>query len=313
MIINNMRTMHFITLCMIAVHTIDAKSKIRSTFDNLFGRDQHEEIIQKEYPLKGRKKIVIQNTRGNITVSSEWNNQTLLLTATKKAAKPEYMESLSIDDSGSNNSVIKIETVATEPIKKASIDYTLVVPENVRLELIADTGNIIVKEVNGNIFAKTREKGNIDIENARGTIYAFAEKTGSITINQAEDNIQASAHRGNIMINNAKKSVVAQAERGKIELECLQVPNTSKLSLSTGSGNIVLRVPSSTNADLQAQTNKGSLTCSHYLTVKPLTTQLNTNAWSKFKREVDGTLGSGEAVITLQTGSGNIKIMDVTA
>lgn len=303
-------------LCMIAPHIGYAKSRIVQKFDSLFKNTTHEEIIQKEYPLNGRKTIYIKNTRGTIKVESEWKdpkNPTLLMTATKKSSKPEYLDLLTIDDSKSDKTCIKIETVCAEKNKKASIDYVLVVPQNIRLELVSENGNITVREVNSHIVARTCNTGNIEIDSAQNSIYAQTEKTGSIVINQANSNVKAFAQNGNITIHNAKKGIIAQADRGKLDIECLQVPTTSKVSLNTRSGNITLRLPETTNAELQAHTEKGTLTCAHYVTVKPLTTQLNPDAWSRFKQEVEATLGSGEANITVHTTRGNIKILDATA
>ncbi len=299
-------------LCMIAPQISSAKSKISQKFDSLFKGNVHEEIIQKEYPLNGRKTICVKNLRGTITVKSEWKKKTFLYTATKKSSKQEYLDSLTIDDSKSDKTCIKIETVCTSKNNKASMDYVLVVPENVRLELISDDGNIIVREVNGQIIAKTCKSGNIEIDNAQSSIYAQTENLGSIVIHQAHSTVKAFAQHGNITIHNAKKGIIAQAEKGKLDIECLQVPTTGKVSLNTSSGNIILRIPESTNAELQAHTQKGTLTCAHYLTVKPLTTQLDPNAWSRFKQEVEGTLGTGEATITVHTKNGNIKILNTT-
>jgi DUF4097 and DUF4098 domain-containing protein YvlB len=308
---------YFIAFCMIVPHIIDAKSSINLSLDKLLNRTIHEDIVHKEYPLKGRKTIFIKNLRGTITVKSEWNNQTLLMTATKKASKPEYLDLLTIDDSQSDKNSIKIETICDPNNKKAaktSIDYVFVVPANVRLELVCENGNIIVNEVNGHIVAKTCKTGDIEIDNAQSSIFAQTELNGSIIINQAHHNVKAFANKGNITILNAKKGIIAQADKGKLDIECLSVPNTSKVSLNTHSGNITLRIPKSTSAELHAHTEKGMLTCAHYVTVKPMTTQLNANAWTQFKRQVNGTLGSGGPDINLHvTKNGDIKIIDVAA
>jgi len=34
-------------------------------------------------------------------------------------------------------------------------------------------------------------------------------------------------------------------------------------------------------------------------------------AWTKFKKEVDGTIGTGEATIALHSINGNVKITEV--
>lgn len=317
--INSKHSYVYLAVFMITPQIMYTKSNMKQSMNKLLKRTIHEEIVQKEYPLRGRKAISIKNLRGNITVKSEWDNQALLLTAIKKAPKTEYLELATISDAHSDKTEIKIETAYSKLNKKASkaskvtVDYELVVPHNVRLELIADHGTIKIHEANGQIIAKTCQTGNIEIDNAQNSVYAQVENKGSIRINQAQNNVKAFAHHGNITIHNAKKGIIAQADRGKLDIACLQVPSTSKVSLNTRSGNITLRIPEATNAELQAHTENGTVTCAHYVTVKPLTTQLDTQAWTRFKKEVEGTLGSGEANITAHTDKGNIKILDSAA
>jgi DUF4097 and DUF4098 domain-containing protein YvlB len=314
--INSKHVYVCLAVFMITPHIAYTKSKIKQSMNKLLKRTVHEEIVQKEYPLRGRKAISIKNLYGNITVKSEWDNPTLLLTAVKKAPKAGLLDLATVNDAHSDKLELKIETAYAKNNKKASkvsVDYELVVPHNVRLELIADHGTIKIHEANGQIVAKTCHVGNIEIENAQNSVYAQVEKKGSIRINQAQNNVKAFAHHGNITIHNAKKGIIAQADRGKLDIACLQIPSTSKVSLNTRSGHITLRIPEATNAELQAHTENGTVTCAHYVTVKPLTTQLDSGAWSRFRKEVEGTLGSGEATINAHTDKGNIKILEIAA
>lgn len=300
---------HLLMLFCIVPHAYGKKSSLPEAVQNLFKRSSHEEIIQKEYSCADKKKIAINNVYGSISVASEWGKDTLLVTATKKAAKPELLDTISFNDHHSTKQAIIIDTTCSAESKKVSLDYAIIVPQHLRLELTTHTGDIIIKEAHSDVFVKTTHKGNIEIDRAHGTIHAFAEKTGTITIHQADENIKAATECGNITIHNAKKSIIASTQKGIISIDCVDVPSTSKVALSTQTGNIILRMPTQTNADLQAHTDKGTLLCEHYLTVKPLTTQLNSHAWNRFKKEVDGTIGTGEAHITLHAGIGNIKIL----
>ena len=315
--INSKHSYIYLMTLMITPQMTYTKSNIQQTMNNLFKSTIHEEIVQKKYHLAGRKAISIKNPHGNITVKNGWSDETLVLTAIKKSSNAELLDLATINDSQSDRLELKIETAYSKANKnattKVSVDYELVVPHNVRLELIADNGTIKIHEAQGQIVAKTCQSGNIEIENAQNSVFAQVEKKGSIRINQAQNNVKAFAHHGNITIHNAKKGIIAQTDKGKLDIECLQIPSTSKVSLRTRSGHITLRVPENTNAELQAHTQKGTVTCAHYVTVKPRTTQLNSNEWYRFKQEVECTLGSGEAIITAHTDKGNIKILDTAA
>jgi len=317
--INSKYSYVYLAVFMITPQMAYTKSNMKESVNKLFKRTIHEEIIQKEYPLKNRKAISIRNPRGNIIVKSAWENPSVVVTAIIKAPKAELLDLATISDAQSDKTELKIETAYSKTTKlaskasKVSVDYELVVPHNVRLELVTDHGTIKIHGVDGHIIAKTCQSGNIEIENAQNTVYAQVEHKGSILINHAQSNVKAFAHHGNITILNAQKGIIAQADRGRLDIACLQIPSTSKVSLNTRSGHITLRIPETTNAELQAHNENGIVTCAHYVTVKPLTTQLDSSAWTRFKREVEGTIGSGEATISAHTDRGNIKILDSAA
>ncbi|MDZ4153189.1 hypothetical protein, partial [Methylicorpusculum sp.] len=69
-------------------------------------------------------------------------------------------------------------------------------------------------------------------------------------------------------------------------------------------------LPQGTNANLQAKTDQGCLTCDHFITLNPMTTQLDHESWNRFKKEADGILGTGDATIKVCTAHGDIRITD---
>src|SRR5262249_4358763 len=144
-------------------------------------------------------------------------------------------------------------------------------------------------------------------------VYAHTETNGSIAINQASGPVQAITNHGGITIHDAKNSVIAQTSKGKITVHCASIPATGSIQLTTNSGMITLAMPTSANATIQGQTTHGTLLSEHYLTIKPQTTKLNDDAWARFKKEVHGTLGTGESAIKLSSVHSNIKIVDTTA
>ncbi len=282
---------------------------------NFFRSSKQEAFIEKEYQLEKPGMLTITNTDGNITITTEWKRDTICLKATKRTAKNEHLEAISIKanrEEHFNGNHLIITSVHDNNVK-GSIDYQLIVPAHIKLNLSTERGTIKVNDVKGPVAAKTLA-GDIEIKNVAHLITAQTEESGSIVIEKAQDNIKAVTNKGNITINDATKSIIAHTQKGNIITACSTVPSNSKIKLNTEtSGAITLSVPSSVNATLQGKTARGRLTSAHYITMKPFTTKLDRHAFREFTKQVNGILGTGEADIQLISNSGNIKILETQA
>ncbi len=281
------------------------------SFDSLpsfLSPETHKDIIHKEYDLNEQGSLIIDNIHGNIYVKTEWKRKTIFLKVVKQTKKKEQLTNIQILDNESTNNAIKIKTVYTDESIKGFVDYFLIIPANMALQLTTGgKGNIKVKRVNGSVSATT-DHGDIETYYTNNTVIAQSN-TGSINIYQANGPVKAVSTKGPITIHDAKDSIIATTKNNRITAQCKELPATSKISLET-TKDIMLSLPRDINADLQAQTTHGTLICDHYVTLKPQTTKLNSQTWTRFKREVDGLLGSGEARITLNSTNGNIKILE---
>lgn len=156
-------------------------------------------------------------------------------------------------------------------------------------------------------------QGNIEVCNARNSIDACTQEKGAILFNNPHARIKAQTHNGNITILDSYHSVVASTENGNIKWHAKEVPSTSIINLASISGTISAHVPTEVNAELQAYTERGTITSDHLITLKPFTTQLNRQAWRRLQKEVEGTLGSGEAQIKLSSVKSDIKLLEAKA
>jgi len=279
-----------------------------------FGSFPYEEVLQKEYKIEKRGTIIIENIDGPITITTGWKKNTIFLKVIKKSNNPEQLPSIHIVDKQMTLDKLMIKTKYAQTKTKGLVEYELIVPTDIRLRIsITNQGAINVKEIRGPISAITNQ-GNIEIIKTNNTIYAQITKTGSITVDQAQGAISATAHYGDITIDHSYQSILATTTKGHISVTCNRVPSTSSIRLETNSGLITLALPATTNASFKGKATHGTITSNHYLTLKPCTTKLNNMAWSRFKKEVDGIFGTGEAEIKCRSNHGNIKIIEtVTA
>jgi F0F1-type ATP synthase epsilon subunit len=274
---------------------------------SFFFKKLHEQTVQKEFAINKQGILALKNKQGNITIS-EWDQATIQLKATKQCYKQEELENIKVETQASDRKVV----ITTKHKEKCngSVDYELIVPRTVKVDITTEKGSILINKVNAPVIATT-EIGDITISDTKGAIVASTQR-GSININNTTGNIRATTVNGNITIDKASRNITAQTTTGAIHTTCTSIPALDTIALSTKSGNITLTLPKKINAELQARTARGKVTSEHYITVKPQTVQLNKQTWARLKKEVDGTLGTGEATIRLHAQSGNIKILKTT-
>lgn len=273
---------------------------------SFFIPEHHETLVHKEYTINSKGTLEIENFNGNIQIKTAWNQNTIFLKAIKKSPTEEQLQSMHIIDNIIDKNTIQIKTHEQDK-NNGSIDLFLIVPTDISVHLHTKNGMIKIRTFNGNITAQT-QNGDIELYQTTNTVNASTEN-GSIIISYALGNIHATTKNGNIEISQCSKSVIAHAPNGRITVKCKEVPPTSKIQL-TAYGNIHVHIPHNTNAEIQAYTKNGTATTEQPITLKPQTLTLNSHAWSQFKHSINGTLGTGEAIIKINSSNGHIKILD---
>lgn len=306
----HVRRILFTIMCGIGISTSTIAKFSFKQVSSFFGGNPYEMVIHQEYQLKHLDTLLIENIDGPITIKTGWKkNNTVLLKATKRANKEEDLADISIKASRIDDKKLMIKTVLAHNTVKGSVEYECIVPANINVEIKNNHGNIAIHDIHGPTTATTI-KGNIEIYNIKNTVHAQTTKKGNITIQNTNGAVSATTHHGNIEIDNAYDSIIASTTKGYVTVACSQVPTTSAIRLETTAGPISLSLPSGVNATIKGQTAHGTLSSDHYITLRPYTTRLDTLAWNRFKKEVDGTLGTGETEITLRSTYGNVKILE---
>ncbi len=278
---------------------------------NPFSKKNEEKIVHKEFPLEKDGKLCIQNLNGSIEVKAAWNQKNVMVNAIIRTQTPEDTQSINIvaNDAVKNNVQIKT-TCENDALKKYNVDYIVIVPHHVALNLTTDNGNIVVNDFQGKIQATTN-KGNITINNAHDLVIANTQLAGAINVNHAYGHVKAITTKGNIKISDAHNSIIAHSQKGNIDLQSKTVPSTAKIALTADNGSISLDLPTGVNADVQAHAQKGRVMCQHFITLKPQTLQLTNSTWREMSSHVEGTLGSAEATVNL-VASSHIKINETS-
>lgn len=297
---------HIVILTMIVPFNATAGFSLKKVYAAL-GAQPYKEIIEKEYPLDTKqKKLVLENNHGNITIKTDWQKNSIALTATIHKSKPDENPLQIIDESSAHEFTLR--TLSDNTQSKAKIDYELIVPQNLKLQLSTNKGHITVNDTHG-ITMATTDCGSIYFNNIQNKARATTTTTGSIYCKDCTGALYTSTNRGNIKMSEVQNTVIAKTDMGKINLKCKDLPEKSKLNLKSSLGNIAISLPQECNADIKATTEQGTCICDHYITLRSQTTKLNDHAWRQFKRSIDGTIGQGITPIQISSIGSNIRIM----
>jgi hypothetical protein len=238
------------------------------------------------------------------------------LTATKSATKQEKLpdlfvhEKLTTSQEG-RHAALTISTVIAGEHTQAKIDYLLAVPTNTTLHITTDKGSIDIDKIEAPCILRSCH-GSIQIGTAFENVTANIDKKGDICIYRALKKVQAATCHGNISVTNSYDTICATVhEKGNITVTSANPSLNGETALNTKSGTITLALLEQANATIYGKAIQGTITSDHVITLNPLSTTLNKQAWERFRQEITGVVGTGGAdahQIKLTCDYGNIKI-----
>lgn len=307
-----MRNLSIVSICsIILAQSTIADFSFKKIYHTFIPPKLHQETIYEKINPKMASLLSVKNDCGNVTVSADKNETLIALKVTKKSPLAERLSKLAYKQAA-NAQEILIEHPGTELQDYESIDFDIIVPQRLAQTITTKSGNIISKDCTTPARLSTTQ-GNIEVYNAHNSTDAITQEKGMVTFYHPHARVKAQTQNGNITIFDSHHSVIASTQNGNIKLEAKDVPSTATINLSSVSGTIAAQLPSEVNADVQAYTKYGTITCDHMITLKPFTTQLNRQAWRRLQKEIEGTLGSGEAQIKLSSVKSDIKLLEAKA
>jgi DUF4097 and DUF4098 domain-containing protein YvlB len=218
--------------------------------------------FNQSYPLQPGGSFELLNVNGTVEIQG-WDRNEIEVHAVKTAKQRESdLERVTIEVDAKPN-VVSITThyPQNEGVEVA-VEYTVHVPHGARVEHIGT--------VNGTL----RVSGVETVEDLH-------------TVN------------GNIEVFEAGGSVHAHTTNGNVHLELAHVQDKNGVTAETTNGSLVLAVPSSTQADLEARCLNGNFFSEVPIAMESI----------QRPREMHGKLGHGGAPIHLRTVNGGIRVV----
>jgi DUF4097 and DUF4098 domain-containing protein YvlB len=158
-------------------------------------------------------------------------------------------------------------------------------------------GNIKLSELQGTMKADTGD-GNMDMRGVRGDL-SLHTGDGNIDVTGFDGSLRAETGDGTVRVNGRFDILDLKTGDGGIDAKAAE---GSKLDanwrLHTGDGRLTLRIPGTIAADVQLETNDGSIDFDMPVTVSS----------RQGMREVHGQINGGGKLLSLKTGDGSIRL-----
>jgi len=195
--------------------------------------------------------------------------------------------------------------------------YELMVPVGTRVEASGVSGDVTVRGTRAAVEVSS-VSGDVEVVDAasRASINSVSGEvtargiagdarvrsvSGDVTASDVQGDLRAESVSGELQLNNVRSSSVsAKTVSGEIAFSG-PLSAAGRYEFNSHSGDIVLRLPDGTSANLSVETYSGELESDFPVTMQPTSGDRGPR-----RRRMEFSLGSGGATVAAQTFSGNI-------
>jgi hypothetical protein len=296
---------------------VGALSLAGCEFEDWGNSDRFKEDFSYNYPLKPGGKLYLETFNGSVEVLG-WDKDSIDITGTKYAATEDLLKQLKVDIATDPDSV-RIRTIRPSDRRgSCGAKYVVRLPKKAVIDRVeTSNGSLRVESIEGPARLRTSNasirawglKGDLDATTSNGTI-EVEQFDGSAVLRTSNARIKAdgvkgvfegSTSNGAIDVSlgemDAAKPIKLHSSNGSISLVMDSYKN-NEVRAETSNSSINVRLPSALSAQVRASTSNGTITSDF---------ETKTTTFSKTK--LDGTVGSGGALVELTTSNGNIRLM----
>src|SRR5581483_3173562 len=277
--------------------------------------ERYREDFHYEYPLTTGGQLALENSNGQVEIAG-WDRNTIEINGTKYASSKDMLSQIHIEVSPSASSV-RVRTVMPSGWDwswhgSRGASYVIHVPRKVALDqIVTSNGGVRLNDVEGRVRVRT-SNGGVHTGNVKGDI-EIETSNGTIELDDTSGNVRAHTSNGPIRGNVRSGTLDAETSNGPIEVRLQDPPANSPIKAGSSNGHIRmevegqrvpeirattsnssidLRLPSSTNARLDASTSHGSVSSDFDVTV---------HGGGLEKSRLEGNIGSGGPLIELSS------------
>ena len=166
------------------------------------------------------------------------------------------------------------------------------------LKIDDGSGNVDVRDASGEVSLETGS-GDVTATGLHGGRLRLETGSGNITVTGAEaTQLHVETGSGDVTVTGAKGDELS-FETGSGNVDVALTATFSTLSIETGSGDVTLRVPPTIGAEVELDTGSGDIDLGG-LTIQVRRLQ---------EDHISGTIGDGRGRLSVETGSGNVRLV----
>jgi len=235
--------------------------------------------FQKSYRLNAGDSISVRNVSGDIHITGS-EGDAVTVNAIKEGRDREMVE---VEDKSSAGRLELGVNYPRECNCDASVRFEIRVPRGVRFnfgKISTASGNIQLKGLSGQVKVSTA--------------------SGDVLVEDVAGEINASTASGQVSVRNVSGTVSAQSASGDVRVEIARLEGAGDMKFSTASGDVVVRLPSSLDANVHLSTMSGKVVTNFPLEVKERQYGPGSTA--------EGQLGSGARKLRISSASGDVSL-----
>lgn len=173
-----------------------------------------------------------------------------------------------------------------------------VVAENVQGSLSIDTGSgrVSVRNIDGDVLVDTGS-GSVDIEDVRGSEINVDTGSGRVTgAGLSAPSLHVDTGSGGIDLEQVDSDdILLDTGSGSVRLQL--VSDVADLHIDTGSGSVTVWLPEVVGAEVEIDTGSGGIDLDFPIQIRRVE-----------RDHLEGSLGDGEGLIRIDTGSGRVRL-----
>ena len=267
----------------------------------------------KRFQVTGTAEVQLDTFEGSIEVHS-WDRDEVEVEIEKRAMEQRLVDEMTVTaEQQGNRIVVKVgapgrgdsfEGVQIGVHFSPTARLRVALPRNTNLIATSRDGSIVVEDVTGKLALRTND-GSIRGTRLSGEI-VVRSGDGSIRMSRAEGALDLETEDGSITLDAKPTMLRARTADGSIRIEIgHDAVMSADWELQTGDGSIVLTLPGTFDAVLDAETRDGSVRTNY----PPLVDAQRTGEdREERRRTLRATLGAGGHTFRVRSGDGSIRI-----
>lgn len=272
------------------------------------------------FKVSGQPQVVLDTFDGVIELHS-WDRPEVEVEIEKRAMEQSLIDEMKVESSEKNGVVrVKVTGPARADFRGVTIGMHIsptarlrvAVPRSSNVEATSGDGSIRAEAIDGRIVLSTSD-GTVTGTRLGGDIQ-IRSGDGSIRLDNVTGKIDLETTDGSITVD--ARPTVLKARTGDGSIRATIEPDTvmaDNWDLTTSDGTVVLTLPGSFNAELDAETSDGVVRTSHPLLgdsseARPRGEDDNRDERRERRRTLRSKIGDGGKVLRIRTGDGSIRI-----